>query len=184
MNPSLEQNNYLYMPNFLTTQEADGLAQWMFEQERLGILEKDPRDRFNLFGLVTQNSLPFIKFLVKKVPEVSELCGEEVLPTYVYSIIYKNNAELIRHVDRDACDISLTVNLKKDFDWPICIKKPNGEEVCFELDSGDAVMYLGCDAQHWRPGQFKGQNLVQTFMHYVRADGPRAYAYFDNKQKV
>jgi hypothetical protein len=184
MNPSLEQNNYLYVPNFLTVQEADELAQWMFEQERLGILEQDPRNNFNLFGLAIRNGLPFVKFLVKKIPEVSKLCGEEVLPTYVYSVIYKNKAELIRHVDKDACDISLSVNLQKDTDWPLCIKKPNGEEICIKLNPGDAIMYFGCDAQHWRQGQFKGQNFLQTFMHYVRANGPRAYAYFDNKQKV
>lgn len=183
MNQILEQNNYLYVPNFLTAQEANELAQWMFEQERLGILQKDPRSDFNLFGLAIQNALPFVKLLVKKIPEISKLCGEEVLPTYVYSIIYKNKSELVRHVDRDACDISLTLNLQKDCDWPICIKKPNGEEMCVELDSGDAVLYKGCDAQHWRHGQFTGQNLVQTFMHYVCANGPRAYAYFDKERR-
>jgi hypothetical protein len=183
MNLSLEQNNYLYVPNFLTTQEADELAQWMFEQERLGVLQEDPRSNFNLFGLAIRNGLPFVKFLVKKIPEVSRLCGEEVLPTYVYSIIYKNKAELMRHVDKDACDISLTINLQKDTNWPICIKKPNGEEVCLELNAGDAMMYLGCDAEHWRHNKFTGQNFIQTFMHYVRADGPRAYAYFDKEQK-
>ena len=164
-------------------QEADELAQWMFEQERLGFLQEDPRSNFNLFGLATENALPFVKFLVRKTSEVSKLCGEEVLPTYVYSIVYKNNSELIRHVDRDACDISLTINLQKDVDWPICIKKPNGEEVCVELNPGDAVIYFGCDTEHWRPNKFKGQNFVQTFMHYVRANGPRAYAYFDKERR-
>lgn len=181
MNPRLEQNNYLYVPNFLNSQEAAELAQWMFEQERLEILQKDPRSNFNLFGLAIQNALPFVKLLVKKTPEVSKLCGEEVLPTYAYSIIYKNNSELIRHTDRDACDISLTVNLQKDVDWSICIKKPNGEEVCVELNPGDALLYKGCEAEHWRPGQFTGQNFVQTFIHYVRSNGSRAYAYFDKE---
>lgn len=183
MNPSLEQNNYLYVPNFLTTQEADELSQWMFEQERLGILQKDPRINFNIFGLAIDNALPFVKLLVRKTPEVSKLCGEEVLPTYVYSIIYKNNSELICHIDRDACEISLTVNLQKDCNWPICLKKPNNEEICIELNPGDAVMYLGCSAEHWRHGVFQGQNFTQVFMHYVRADGPRAYAYFDKERR-
>jgi len=182
MNLSLEQNNYLYVPNFLTIQEADELAQWMFEQERLDLLHKDPRTYINLFGVAKANCLPFLKLLVKKVPEVFKLCGEEVFPTYVYSIIYKNKSQLIRHMDRDACDISLTVNLQKDTDWPICIKKPNGEEVCIELNPGDAMMYLGCDAEHWRHGAFQGQNFTQVFFHYVRANGPRAYAYFDRER--
>ena len=183
MNSNFEQNNYLYVPNFLTVQEADGLAQWMFEQEKLGLLQEDPRSNFNLFGLAAQNALPFVKLLVRKTSDVSRLCGEEVLPTYVYSIMYKNNAELIRHIDRDACEISLTVNLKKDTDWPICVKKPNGESFCAELDPGDALLYKGCEAEHWRPGQFTGQNFIQVFLHYVRADGPRAYAYFDKERR-
>ena len=182
MNFQLQQNNYLYVPNFLTVQEADELAQWMFEQERLGLLQKDPRSNFNLFGLSTQNALPFVKLLVRKTPEVSKLCSEEVLPTYVYSIIYKNNSELIRHVDRDACDISVTINLKKDVDWPVCIKKPNGEEICIELNPGDAMMYFGCDAEHWRKDSFQGQNFVQVFMHYVRANNERAYTFFDKER--
>lgn len=180
---TIEKNNYLYLPNFLTVQEADGLAQWMFEQERLGLLQEDPRSNFNLFGTAIQNALPFVKLLVKKTSEVSKLCGEEVLPTYVYSIIYKNNSELIRHVDRDACEISLTISLSKDADWPICVKQPDNKEICIELNPGDAVMYFGCETEHWRPGQFKGQNLVQTFIHYVKANGPRAYAYFDKERR-
>lgn len=181
MRTELEQNNYLYVPNFLSFQEAEDLAQWMYLSEKSGSLEKDARAFMNIFGLVNKDGLPFIKTLIDKIPKVSELCGEKVLPTYVYSIIYKNNAELWRHRDRDACDISLTVNLQKDTDWPICVKKPNGEEVCLELNPGDAMMYLGCDAEHWRPSKFTGQNFVQTFMHYVRADGPRAYAFFDRQ---
>jgi hypothetical protein len=144
MNPSLEQNHYLYVSNFLSNQEADDLAQWMYCCEKDGLLQRDARSYVNIFGLVSLNGLAFIKMLVDKIPKVSELCGEKVLPTYVYSIIYKTNSELFRHKDRDACDISLTVNLQKDTDWPICIKKPNNEEVCIELSPGDAMMYLGC----------------------------------------
>lgn len=179
MNQQLQSNNYIHAPNFLTVQEAENLAQWMYIAERDSVLEPDDRVAQNIFGMRVTNALPFIKVLVDKIPQVSDLCGAKVLPTYVYSIIYKNNSELIRHIDRDACEISLTINLQKDHDWPICVKKPNGEEVCTELNPGDAIMYRGCDAEHWRPGQYKGQNFIQTFMHYVIADGHRAYTFFD-----
>lgn len=182
MNPQLQSNNYLCVPNFLAVKEAEDLAQWMYTQEKNLALEIDERSNQNLFGMRAVNALPFIKILVEKIPEVSELCGEKVLPTYVYSIIYKNSSELIRHRDRDACEISLTVNLQKDAEWPICVKKPNGEEFCIELNPGDALMYKGCEAEHWRPEKYKGQNFVQTFMHYVRADGPCSYTFFDKAQ--
>lgn len=180
----LDINNYIYVPNFLTSNEAEDLAQWMFNEEKLDLLPPDPRANINLFGRAVLDALPFVKLLVKKIPEVSNLCGENVLPTYVYSLIYKNNAELIRHYDRDACEISLSVSLYKDHDWPLCVKKPSGEEVCFDLNIGDALMYKGCVAEHWRLGKFEGQNLVQTFMHYVKADGPCSYTFFDKVRKL
>lgn len=178
----LDINNYIVVPSFIQKSEAERLAQWMYEQERDGKLSKDDRwYTHKFYGYKISNPLPFIKILVEKIPQVSELCGAQVLPTYVYSVIYKNKAQLTRHTDRDACEISFTVNLQKDRDWPICVKKPNGEEVCVELNPGEALMYKGCVAEHWRPGEYTGQNFVQTFMHYVKADGPNAYTFFDKE---
>ena len=34
-------------------------------------------------------------------------------------------------------------------------------------------------ASHWRE-EFNGNYYGQTFLHYVRSRGPRAYAFFDN----
>jgi hypothetical protein len=39
-------------------------------------------------------------------------------------------------------------------------------------------MYLGCQADHWRE-KFSGTEYTQLFMHYVRSNGPKAWAYFD-----
>lgn len=180
MNPSLEQNNYLYVPNFLTAQEAEDLAQEFYKAEAANTMFKDPQCPSSP---AIYNLLPCVKTLVKKVPQVSELCGEDVLPTYVYGRIYSKGEVLARHRDRDACEISLTVNLQKDeTNWPIWIQKPSGEEVSLNLNPGDAMMYLGCTADHWRE-KFEGQSHVQFFMHYVFANGPRAYAFFDKERR-
>jgi len=180
MNPSLEQNNYLYVPNFLTVQETDELAQAFFIAQREGRLSFDPQCPSSP---AMCNLFPWVKTLVKKVPQVSELCGEDVLPTYVYGRIYSKGEVLARHRDRDACEISLTVNLQKDeCDWPIWIQKPNAEEVSVNLNPGDAMMYLGCTADHWREA-YQGNMQTQIFFHYVRSDGPRAYAYFDKERR-
>lgn len=181
MNSSLEQHNYLYVPNFLTVQETDELAQVFFVAQRDGHLSLDPDCPHSL---AMYNLVPFVKTLVKKVPKVSELCGEDVLPTYVYGRIYNKGAVLVRHQDRDACEISLTVNLQKDeTDWPIWIQKPSGEEVSLNLNPSDAMMYLGCVADHWRDA-YQGNMHTQVFFHYVRADGPRAYAFFDKERRL
>lgn len=180
MNQQLQSNNYLYVPNFLTAQEADGLAQEFFIAQRDGKLRSDPQCPISP---AAYNLLPCVKVLVKKTPHVSELCGEDVLPTYAYGRIYSNGEILHRHRDRDACEISLTVNLQRDkTDWPIWVKKPNGEDVGINLTPGDAVMYLGCIADHWRDA-YQGQLYTQVFLHYVVASGERAYAYFDKERR-
>lgn len=180
MNSKLEQNNYLYVPSFITSQEADKLAQAFFIAQRDGYLCLDPQCPSSP---AIYNLMPCVKALVKKVPQVSELCEEDVLPTYVYGRIYNKGEILARHRDRDACEISLTVNLQKDeTDWPIWIQKPSGEEVSLNLNPGDAMMYLGCVADHWRE-PYQGNMQTQVFFHYVVANGPRAYAYFDKEQK-
>lgn len=180
MHTDLEQNNYLHVQNFLTLQEIEELTGAFFAAKQGGVLSVDPQCPSSP---AAYNLLPCVKTLVKKTPRVSELCGEDVLPTYVYGRIYSHGEVLARHRDRDACEISLTVNLKKDaVDWPIWIQKPNGEEVSLDLNSGDAMLYLGCDADHWREA-YQGDMQVQVFFHYVRANGARAYAYFDREQR-
>jgi hypothetical protein len=126
--------------------------------------------------------MPFVKLLVEKTPHVSDLLGEKVLPTYSYARIYKHGSTLTRHRDRPACEISITLNLKKDCDWPIYFQRPDSSETNLELNSGDAVLYLGCQSDHWREA-FVGQEYTQVFLHYVRADGPKAWAFFDKKQQ-
>lgn len=182
MNQQLINNNYLHVSNFISIQEADDLAKWMIKQEELGNLQEDPRHDIGLYGKAVYNGIPFVNLLVKKVLEVNKLCGEDVLPTYAYSIIYKERSKLIRHTDRDSCEISLSISLQKsEIPWPLWIQKPNKEEVSFNLEPGDAVLYLGCEAEHWRD-ELKSGSLVQVFLHYVLTNGPRSHAFFDIKR--
>ena len=173
------QNNYLHVPGFIKPDLAF-------------VLSKDFKDhcaKFNLQGdpqapnsHALYDFMPFLRLLVEKVPEVSELLGEKVLPTYTYARVYKEGSELLRHRDRPACEISLTLNLSKDKDWSIYFQRPDGSETSTELEPGDAVMYLGCQADHWR-NKFEGQECVQLFMHYVRSYGSKSWAYFDKQQQ-
>ena len=128
------------------------------------------------------NFIPFVSLRVNKIPRVNEILGEEVLPTYTYARVYKEGSELVRHRDRPACEISFTVNLAKDNDWPIYFQRPDNSETLIELNPGDAVLYLGCQADHWR-NKFEGQEHIQLFLHYVRAEGSKAWAFFDKKQQ-
>jgi len=173
------QNNYLYIPEFISGDEARSLSIEFKEHCKRFDIQGDPQAPNSQ---AVYDFLPFVRLLVKKVEHVSELLGEEVLPTYTYARVYKNGSVLERHRDRPACEISFTLNLAKDIDWPIYFQRPDGFETLLELNPGDAVLYLGCQADHWR-NKFEGIEHVQLFLHYVRSNGPKAWAFFDKRQQ-
>jgi len=179
MNQQILDNNYIYIPNFISVDRARELANRFTNFCVTNNLEGDTQAENSHSAY---NYIDFLELLCEKTPEVSKFLGESVLPTYSYARVYKEGSDLQHHVDRDACEISLTLHLAGDTDWPIYIKKPNGETAKLSLNSGDAMMYLGCDADHWRD-QFEGSRYVQVFLHYVRSRGDRNYAVFDNRDK-
>jgi len=180
VNQELGQNNFLFVPNFISQERAQVLSQEFFILERNnGCIKDDPQAPYSS---CVYNFKPFLELLCQKTNEVTSLIEEQVLPTYTYARMYKNGEVLARHRDRPACEISLTVNIGGDAPWGISIQKPSGEEVDLNLNRGDAMLYLGCTADHWRNTPFLGQNYSQVFLHYVRSNGPCAWAYFDKKQ--
>lgn len=175
MHIQIIQNNYLHVPGFIPPETASVLAKEFKEHCVKFNVHGDPQAP-NSHAMY--DFMPFVRLLVEKIPQVSDLLNEKVLPTYTYARVYKSDSELLRHRDRPACEISLTVNLKKDVDWPVYFQRPDKTEASIELAPGDAVMYLGCQSDHWRE-VFKGEEYIQLFMHYVRAYGPKSWAYFD-----
>ena len=175
MNNDLLKNNYLIVPNFIDKIEAETLKK-----------EFEITDKFFEFSSDIQapnsssvyNYLPALELLANKTSHVSEIVGETVLPTYVYSRIYRNGSILKKHTDRPSCEVSLTLHLGGDKPWAIWIKTPQGENRCVNLNPGDAMVYLGCVAPHWRD-EFEGTNYTQFFLHYVRSRGCYSSVYFD-----
>lgn len=180
MRNEIIQNNYIFLPGFISSEEAFLLAE-DFKNYLSKFNERDETDPAQHVGSGL-NWLPFIKLLVRKIPFISDALGENVLPTYTYARLQTTGHDLPSHRDRDACEISLSLNLKKDKDWGLWIEKPNKEFVEINLNPGDAVMYLGCQASHWR-NKFEGTEHIQAFFHYVRENGPKAWAFFDKKQQ-
>ena len=175
MGKTLIADNYLVVQGFITQERAEGLLQEFYVLEREGGWEKDSQAPNSP---AIYNIKHFLELLCEKTPEISFLIGETVLPTYCYARIYKGSEVLARHRDRPACEVSLTLHLGGDAKWPIFIQKPDGTEVSVTLNPGDAMLYLGCVADHWR-NVFTGTNYSQVFLHYVRSNGPNAWAYFD-----
>jgi hypothetical protein len=178
----LLDNNYLVIKNFITEEKAKNLSDWLANEKNNGKLPQDPRFNSGLYAQACSNAIPFLELLCEKINEVSSLIEEQVLPTYTYCILYENNSALTRHKDRPACEISVTIHLNSDAKWNLGIKKPNGDEIKVDLDVGDALLYLGCKAEHWRDGLYQGKNYTQAMLHYVKSNGQNAWAFFDKKR--
>ena len=175
MNVELLKNNYLVVPNFIDEDHAKQLEKEFLITDSKFHFNGDPQAPNSA---AVYNYLPALELLTNKTSEVSEIVGETVLPTYVYSRIYRNGSVLTKHTDRPACEISMTLHLGGDKPWAIWIETPEGENRCVTLNPGDAMLYLGCVAPHWRD-RFTGQNYTQFFLHYVRSRGYCSPTYFD-----
>ena len=99
-----------------------------------------------------------------------------------HSRLYLGGAELKKHLDREACEISASITLKyfyadKTYQWPLCMGNTP-----INIKSGDGVIYKGCEIEHWRPifQQPKKYWHHQVFVHYVDLNGP----YADEKEEV
>lgn len=178
MNDVLQAYNFLLLPQFISRQRAQALAQSLEQQHAATPLVSDT---LVPGAPAVYDFLPFVRLLIEKIPQVEALSEEKVLPTYTYARLYNHGEVLPVHEDRDACELSLSLNLDADEPWPIWLKTPAGETMSVSLQPGDAVMYLGCQTPHWRE-PFEGRFCTQVFMHYVFAFGTRTYAYFDKKR--
>jgi hypothetical protein len=180
MNPQLLKNNYIILRNFIASERALQLAE-EFKHYAKSHNFKGDHQVPNSHSVY--NYLPFLRLVVEKVDEVSTISGEAVFPVCAYSRIYRNNNILLRHKDRPGCEISLTLNLSKDHAWPIWLKTPLDEEISIELEPGDAIIYLGNIAEHWRE-HFEGHECIQMFMHYVNANGPHTAEHTEFKNFI
>ena len=161
-------------------------------------------DECQVPGSKARHNYPPYKFYHSQLRrKMEKIIGNELFNTYYYDRVYYRGQELIKHMDRDVCEISLTfqigTNCKEP--WPIWVKTPDtyddkgniikkGKEVAIKLNDGDAVIYKGCERPHWREPLKSRYSKIQrgirkllrkkddtyhhqVFFHYVLADGQR-----------
>lgn len=167
MNESLLKNNYVVLPNFIDPERAIELSnQFDLDHEK----NNYPGDPQAPRSACAYNYSPAYNLLLESADKVSDALGTKVLPTYSYSRIYANSEVLEKHIDRPACEVSVSVNLNLDHPWPIYIEDNRGNPQEVNLNPGDAVVFLGCFVSHWRD-KFEGQKYHAFFLHYVRENG-------------
>lgn len=110
-----------------------------------------------------------------------EVVNKRLDPAYSYTRIYYNKADMKAHKDRPSCEFSSTINIHGGESWPIYITGYNGETSEVLLEPGYGIIYNGTDCEHWRL-ENPGDEVYQTFLHYIDADGPyRDYIYDKRK---
>jgi hypothetical protein len=95
-------------------------------------------DQFNHFpeehqvnGSLARYTHPQYREIHSKVRMILEdILGEKLYNTYYYDRFYFAGQRLFRHSDRDACEISVSIQISTNAStpWPFCIETPSGEE--------------------------------------------------------
>lgn len=166
---------YKIIKNFLSKDEIDLLSIYGEIKHRTNIKNFDFKQNNN-WDTYYYGDAVIESILIKKKDIVEKEVNLNLLGTYAYWRMYTKFAELKKHKDREACEISVTVNISSDgTDWPIYM---DGEAIY--LNIGDAAVYLGCEVEHWRE-PFSGDYQMQAFLHYVNKDGKNKNHYKDKR---
>jgi hypothetical protein len=120
-------------------------------------------------------------------PEVSRLVGFALAPTYSYTRRYCKGELLDRHVDRAACEISVTTSIqipKGAGPSVLYLKPPHAKEAKVEMLEGDGCVYAGTEVEHWRK-RFRVDGYIQLFLHFIAQHGPHyPNLLFDGRERL
>lgn len=171
-----EEKKYTIVKNALSKEICDLIYQYtLFDEDQDMSLEVGPVPQIH--NSHSKYADPMMEsLLLKLLPTIEENTGLTLIPTYSYYRVYRPGAELVKHKDRPACEISITLCLgynynNKDIDYPIIVDGNKVSQV-----PGDIVIYRGCEIDHWREvfEAPEGTKHSQVFLHYVDANGPFA----------
>jgi len=163
---TIKNYKYKFIKNFLNKEEIDIGSNYLKYLHKLNL---------NLFDMKQSNNCdsnfyydPLTETLMmRKLKTVEEISGLKLFPTYSFTRVYTFNSNLQKHIDRESCEVSITVMWDSDgTKWPIFM---DGTPI--EMQPGDAVIYLGRELPHWRE-TFEGDFHIQSFLHYVDQNGP------------
>jgi len=175
----LKEDGYIVMRKLIPEQTCGRIRERIEDLQRKELLRYSDGQvdkAYTAYGMpVTERLLQLL------CPIVTTLIDAPLYPSYSYLRVYLNGAELPKHVDRESCEISMTmtIDVKGAATWPIYFDL-DGKTQRVDLGVGDAVIYEGMRLAHWRE-PFHGERQVQGFLHFVRQDGPFSSFKFDRR---
>ena len=120
-------------------------------------------------------------------PELDRLVGFSLAPTYSYTRRYAKGERLARHLDREACEISVTASIqipKGAGPSVLYLKPPRAKTAKVEMREGDGCVYAGTKVEHWRE-RFRVDGYIQLFLHFIARRGPNyPHLLFDGREAL
>jgi hypothetical protein len=174
MNPELREKGYILVKGLLEPSLARIVYKTLLLQHWRG---EGIRDNHMPTATSVPNPARNDALLLDLRPRIETISGCRLSPTYSYARVYFHGDTMIRHSDRDSCEVSVSIHLGRDGGDGSLWFQPN---IKVEMEPGDGAVYLGHETGHWRE-RFTGNTLGQIFLHYVVADGPFAGRSFEGE---
>jgi hypothetical protein len=165
--------DYKVINNFLKKDELKLLNKHCEILHRTNITNFDPSS--SVLDTAIYGDPVFESMMLVKQNIIEKTTGFDLLGTYTYWRMYTKYSDLKKHKDRSSCEISVTVNIGGDKEWPIYM-----DDNPINLEPGDAAVYLGAKVPHYRK-TFEGDWNAQVFLHYVKKDGLYKDNYMDRR---
>lgn len=179
-----KENDYVIIKNFLT-QDISNLS---YNYCKMKVLRESEKYRLNkehylpgwdgqwgdgqISGSYSMYGDPYFDSMLDLgLKNFENYTNLSLHPEYTYWRFYETEDILEEHIDRPSCEISATICLGYDcsnlsnYIWPIFIKNKNNEKIEIILNSGDMLLYRGCEIAHGRD-KFLGLNQAQVFLHF------------------
>jgi len=175
-----EKCRYVALEGFLEPGLVSMLSMHVKAQVKAKVLA--PPEGKEMPNSLEASSDPLMENVLRGLtPRLEELIGKALHPTYAFVRVYRKGDRLKKHRDREACEVSLSVNLAQDCEapWPLWVEGPCGARAA-DLSPGDVLLYRGNECMHWRD-EFSGEEFIQLFLHYVEQEGPHAGLRFDGR---
>jgi hypothetical protein len=169
-------SGYGYLP--VNTPIEHGVARFMYKTLLLNQWPRECyRDSQAPTAVSIKDDVSTDALLLELQPDIEAISGCRLVPTVSYARLYFHGDSVLRHRDRDACEVSASIRLGEDGGESSLSFAPDNK---IEMDDSDGAVYLGCQAEHWRD-RFTGRTLSQLFLHYVVAAGPFTQQYFGGR---
>ena len=168
----LRQAGYLAVRNLLPRPILDYLKAYYRILQANGTLTRDAQAPLSL-SVGGDSALDAVLEFVG--PEIGLRVGLDLAPTYSYSRIYMKDDRLSPHLDRDACEISVSVCIETPPSAGPSVlhfKRPGRRVAKVSMREGDGCIYMGREVEHWRD-PIPEDGYVQLFLHFIDKGGPR-----------